>query len=470
MPTDPWRLLHSAALRGALWITLISLLATSVALTVQYVQTTRLLEERIHALVDDEAASLVARYQAEGVEGVARAIRREQEIPRINEFFYLLATPDGRPMVGNLIGWPDEIDQPGYHRFVTQVAGAGAPQRERSVEARAILLPDGFRLLVGNLSDQRAVLRERYLQALVWSLLATGILGLALGFWYSRRGLAFVDTASNAGQRFLRGGLEERLPVSGRDDEYDRLAQTINRTFEEIEGLIGSLRVATEGLAHDLKTPLTRIRARLELAELEKEADGGRLREIMTESREDLASILQLIEDILGLARAEATAAENFAPVPLDAIVAEVLELYEPVAEEKGVKLTARISPATLDGARSLLAQMVSNLVDNAIKYSPAGGSVDIDVESAAEGIRLRVSDGGPGIPESQREQAMGRFARLDASRHEPGSGLGLSIVAAAVRAHRATIKLADNQSGLIVEILFSASNSTTSCCPNHSE
>lgn len=455
MQTDLKRLLHSVALRGALWITLIAVLATSVALTVQYFQTTRLLEERIHALVDDEAASLVARYRAEGIEGVARAIRREQQVPRINEFFYLLATRDGRPLVGNLIGWPDEIDQPGYHRFVTPVAGAGAPQRERSVEARAIVLPEGFRLLVGNLSDQRAVLRERYLQALVWSLLATGILGLTLGFWHSRRGLFFVDAASGAGNRFLRGALEERLPVSGHDDEYDRLAQTINRTFEEIEGLIGTLRVATEGLAHDLKTPLTRIRARLELAEIEDEADAGRLREVMSESREDLAAILQLIEDILNLARAEAIAATNLAPVALDEIVAEVIELYEPVAEEKGVKLEARLSPATINGARSLLAQMASNLVDNAIKYSPMGGSVDVDLERAADGIRLRVRDRGPGIPESQREQAMVRFARLDSSRPEPGSGLGLSIVAAAVRTHRATIKLDDNRPGLTVEIFL---------------
>lgn len=461
MPTDPRRLLHSAALRGALWITLIALLTTGVALTVQYVQTTRLLEERIHALVDDEAASLVARYRAEGVEGVARAIRREQDVPRINEFFYLLAAPDGRPLIGNLIGWPEEIDKPGYHRFVTQVAGAGAPQRERSVEARAILLPEGFRLLVGNLSDQRAVLRERYLQALVWSLLATGILGLSLGFWYSRRGLAFVDAASNAGERFLRGGLEERLPVSGRDDEYDRLAQTINRTFEEMEGLIGSLRVATEGLAHDLKTPLTRIRARLELAELEEEADAGRLRETMAESREDLASVLQLIEDILGLARAEAAAAANFVPVSLDQIVSEVVELYEPVADAKGVKLTARIRPAPLEGARSLLAQMASNLVDNAIKYSPVGGVVGVELERAADGIRLCVRDGGPGIPESQREQAMGRFARLDSSRHEPGSGLGLSIVGAAVRAHRATMTLDDNHPGLTVQIVIPTGEQT---------
>ena len=454
MPTDQRRVLHSAALRGALWITMIALVATSVALSIQYVQTTRLLEERVHALVDDEAASLMARYRTNGVPGIAQAIRREQNVPRINDFFYLLAAPDGRPIIGNLARWPEVIEEPGYHRFVTRVAGTGAPQRERSVEARAVLLPEGFRLLVGNLSDQRALLRERYLQALVWSLLATGVLGLALGLWYSRRGLAFVDAASTTGDLFLRGRLDERLPVSHRDDEYDRLARTINRTFEEVEGLIGSLRIATEGLAHDLKTPLTRIRTRMELAELEN-ADSSRMREILADSREDLASLLQLIEDILALARAEAMADMSFALVRFDAIVQEVMELHEPVAEAKGVQLKRVVKPVTLEGSPTLLAQMTSNLLDNAIKYSPPHGSVEVVLDSVKGSVRLRVSDSGPGIPASQREKAIGRFARLDVSRQQPGHGLGLSIVAAAARAHRAKLKLLDNEPGLIAEIVF---------------
>jgi len=459
MPSERRHLLHSAALRGALWITLIALLTTGLALTVQYIQTTRLLEARTHALVDDEAASLLARYHNDGVGGVVTAIRRQQDVPRINEFFYLLATSSGEPLVGNLLEWPIEVEQPGYHSFTTKVASTGEGWRERGVEARAIVLPEGFRLLVGNLSDERQALRDRYLSSLVWSLLATGALGLALGFWYSRRGLAFVDAASAAGESFLHGRLEERLPVSGRGDEYDRLALTMNRAFEEVERLVGSLRAATEGLAHDLKTPLTRIRARLELADLEK-ADVSRMREVMAESRQDLETILQLTEDVLGLARVEATALAHLALVRLDAIVAEALELYEPVAAERDIELVSRIEPAQLAGSRSLLAQMVTNLIDNAIKYTRAKGQVSITLENREGAIRLIVADNGPGIAEAQRERALQRFTRLDPSRSQPGSGLGLSIVAAAARVHRASLKLSDNAPGLRVEILIPYSQS----------
>ncbi|MBU1253274.1 MAG: two-component sensor histidine kinase [Alphaproteobacteria bacterium] len=455
MPSDRTALFHSAALRGAIWITLIALATTGFALTVQFAQTMRLLEQRNHALVDDEAASLLSRYRAAGLQGVARAVRQEGGAPRLNEFFYLLATPGGRPLAGNLVEWPREVNRPGYHRFETRVASSRAPLRERNVEARAIILPDGYRLLVGNLSDERMVLRDRYLSALVWSLLATGILGLALGFWYSRRGLFFVQAASDAGNRFLRGKLDERLPVSARRDEYDRLARTLNTTFEEIERLIGSLRAATEGLAHDLRTPITRIRARLELAEMQQ-ADAEQLHAVMAESREDLDAILRLIEDILELARAEAIAEAGFAPLRLDAIVAEAVELYEPLAEERGLRLQMHTAPAQLSGSRSLLARMVTNLLDNAIKYSPQGGRILVAVEATEQNVVLSVADEGPGVPEAQREKVLYRFARLDPSRSQPGSGIGLSIVAAAVRAHRAELELQENNPGLRVVIRFS--------------
>ena len=242
--------------------------------------------------------------------------------------------------------------------------------------------------------------------------------------------------------------------MSGRGDEYDRLALTINRSFEEVERLVGSLRAATEGLAHDLKTPLTRVRARLELADLEG-ADGVRLRDPVAESRQDIETILQLIEDVLGLARAEATGVANFTPIDLDVIVAEALELYELVAAERDVRLEQRIEPAQLNGSRWLLAQMTINLIDDAIKYTPAGGRVAIELANSERAIRLAVADGGPGIAEAQRERALQRFARLDPSRSQPGSGLGLSIVAAAARVHRASPTLSDNAPGLRVEILF---------------
>lgn len=454
MRSERRHLPRTAALRGALWITLIALLTTGMALTVQYVQTTRLLNERVHALVDDEASALIQRYRAEGVAGVANAIQQQQQVPRVHEFFYLLALPDGRPLVGNLAGWPQEISEPGYHSFATEVVNTRGVSSERSVEARAIELESGFRLLVGNFADERSILRERYWEAMFWSLLATGVLGLLLGLWYSRRGLKFVDAVSDAGQRFLLGRLDERLPVSARQDEYDRLAITINQCFDEVERLVGSLRATTDGVAHDLKTPLTRIRARLELAELAG-TQSGDAEEVLADVRRDLDALLNLIENVLGLARVEALGATAFEPLALDGIASEAVELFEPVAQQKGVALVARIDPVTVSGSRSLLAQMVANLLDNAVKFAPDGGEVRVVLEQDGNGARLTVSDNGPGIPAGQREQVLARFARLDASRSLPGSGLGLSIVAASARVHRAELRLLDNDPGLHVILDF---------------
>lgn len=443
---------QSAALRGALWITLIALLATGAALTVQYMQTTRLVEARMRALVDDEMTSLVARYQDYGLIGVEAAIERQQALPRVNEFFYLLAAPDGTPIAGNLLGWPAAVGAPGFHSFAIEVANTRGRPTQRQVDARAVTLGGGYRLLVGNFADERAALRETWLRSLFWSLLATGLLGLALGWWYSRRGLGFVDTVSDAGQRFLAGNLGERLPVSPRGDEYDRLAQTFNRVFAEVERLVTSLRATTDGMAHDLKTPLTRIRARLELAEMSGEAVPA---EAIAASRRDLDSLLDLINGALALARAEATGAAAFAPLDLDAIVGEAVDLYRPLAEEAGLTLIADLQPARLTGARSLLAQAATNLIDNAIKFTPRGGSIRVATGVADGRVQLSVADTGPGIPAAERETVLARFHRLERDTGTPGNGLGLSLVAVVARVHGATLALEDAGPGLRVTLGF---------------
>lgn len=447
---------HSAALRGALWITLIALLATGAALTVQYVQTTRLLQERARALVDDETTSLIARYRYDGLAGVEAAIVRQQTLPRLNEFFYLLAAPDGTPIAGNLLGWPADVAVAGFHSFSTEVVNTRGLPTRRWVDARAVRLGGDFRLLVGSFADERASLRARYLASLFWSLLVTGVLGLALGWWYSQRALRFVDDVSDVGQRILAGRLSERVPVSDRGDEYDRLAATINGCFAEIERLIGSLRATTDGMAHDLKTPLTRIKARLELAEL---GGGDVPAEAIAQSRRDLDTLLDLIDGALGLARAEATATAGFAAVALDAVVADAIELYRPLAEDAGLALNAELAPAPVLGARSLLAQMVANLLDNAIKFTPAGGTVRVATAVADGRVRLTVADSGPGIPEDERAAVLARFHRLERDSGLPGSGVGLSVVAVAARVHGAALTLGDagpgQGTGLCVEVVF---------------
>ena len=453
LPRGFWHA-HAAAFRGALWITLIALLTSAAALTVQYVQTVRLLDTQMRGLLEDEAASLAERYQAGGILELAAFLRRQQQLPRLNEFFYLLASPDGTPLAGNLSAWPAEVDYTGFHRFPMMVVSADGEVRPRWVETRTMLLDGQYRLFVGHFAEERTALRERYLSALFWSLLITGVLGLALGWWYSRRGLAFVEKVSDTGGRFLAGSLDERVPVSERGDEYDRLAVTINACFAEIEHVVRSLRAATDGMAHDLKTPLTRISARLELAEM-RGADKDALRRVIEESRSDLAGLLRIIEQMLSVARAEATTSESFVEVDLAEIVREAVDLYAPVAEDRNVFLECAFDPAWLRGAPGLLGQLAANLVDNAVKYSPVGGVVRIAVGQDRGNARLSVGDNGPGIPADRQADVLSRFVRLDESRAMPGVGIGLSIVSAVARVHRASLDLFDNAPGLRVEVRF---------------
>lgn len=436
----------TAALRGALWITVIALIATGTALTVQYVQTIRLLDARAQAAVDDETAGLIERYRAEGPLAVVQAVSRAVGRPRVTDFIYLMADANGDPIAGNLARWPDAIDRTGYRTFDTQITTARGNVIDRQVAARTVLLGGDYRLLVGSLSDDRRVLHDRYVAALAWSLVATGAIGLLFGFWYSRRGLAFLTAASAAGDRFQAGHLDERLPVTGRGDEYDRLAVTLNTSFTEIERLVDSLRTATDALAHDLKTPLTRIRARIDLAALSDDP-----RSVALDNRSDLDALLRTIDDTLRLARAETTLASEFAPVDFAAIVREAGELFEPVADDSGVALTIETVPAVTRGVRSLLGQLVTNLLDNAIKYTPSGGRVTVTLERDRTGLSLTVADTGPGIAADQRDHALARFVRLDPSRHAEGSGLGLSIAVAAARVHGGTLTLGDNAPGLTV-------------------
>jgi signal transduction histidine kinase len=445
---------RSAALRGALGITVIALIATSLALSLQYVQTTRLLAARTHAQVDDEMAALVERYRDTGLDGVAQAIARQQTIPRIHEFFYLLTQADGAPIAGNLVAWPSEVKDVGFHTFATDVTNTRSATSRRSVEARAIVLEGGFRLLVGDFADEAGVLRDNYVSALAWSLLSTGIVGLLLGWWYARRGLAFVETVSAAGERFLGGRFDERLPVSARGDEYDRLAETINRSFGEIERLVSSLRAATDGMAHDLKTPLTRMKARLELAEMRDLQNPVERKTILDDTRRDLDALLRLIDGLLSVARADATSTTSFRNTALDEIVADALELFGPLAEDKTIELISRQSPVVIMGSPTLLAQLVTNLLDNAIKHTPSGGRIVVSLSGPLAPM-LTVADSGPGIPADQREAALARFRQMGEVHPGSGAGLGLSIVDAVARAHGARLRLSDNAPGLRVEVQF---------------
>lgn len=445
----PRRRPQAAAFRGALWITLIAVITTVVALSVQHFQTVRVLKTELEHLLEGEADALVLRYRDGGVGGLATYIDEQTRTQR-RDVVYMVSDRAGRRLAGNILVWPNGLAA--EHLAITTVrVQRGGQVQSRRIEAEVRALGPDTRLLVGHLADSRIALGRRYWISLALSVLATAVLGLSLGWLVSRRGVRVVRAAADTGDRFLSGHLDERLKVSPRDDEFDRLAEVFNACLDEIERMVRSLRAATDGLAHDLKTPLTRIKARLELAALR--GHEAPQQDILAETARDLDALLALVNGLLVLARADATTADSFVALDLAAVAQEAYDLYAPLAEDAGQHLLLRLSPAPARGVSSLLLHATANLIDNAIKHGNPGGQIVVATGIDGAASSLTIGDRGPGIAPDARERAVQRFSRLDESRSTPGSGLGLSLVATVARVHRGHLVLADNQPGLRAEL-----------------
>lgn len=440
----------AAAFRGALWITLVALAATVVAIGVQYNQTVKFLDREIQHLIDEEVRTLVRQYRAGGVAGVTSHIAPQAPDPGTPDMLHMLATSAGIRRAGSLQEWPRTQLAPGWHSARVRSAQARSP---RWVLARVVRLDRDLLLIVGHVADDRRALRQSFLAALIWSVLATVVVGLGLGWWLSRRSLRFVERVTESGGRFLGGSLSERLPVSSRGDELDRLAEVVNACFEEVERVVSGLRAATDALAHDLKTPLTRVRVRCELAVL-KGGCGPLQQEFLSTAR-DIDALLKLIDGLLALAHAETASAIAFECFELSSAVAEVVDLYGPVAEDAGLRLAVRLEPAMMRGARALIVQSAANLLDNAIKFAPSGSAVEVMTSADGDRVRLSIADRGPGIAPARRKDVLGRFRRIDAGGATAGTGLGLSLVETVVRVHKGSLQLEDNRPGLRVQLVF---------------
>jgi signal transduction histidine kinase len=291
-----------------------------------------------------------------------------------------------------------------------------------------------------------------------WSVAIVVVLGLAGGFFVTRRVLKRVDAMTETTRTIMGGDLAGRLPVAGTGDELDRLAENLNVMLERIEALMHGLKEVSDNIAHDLKTPLTRLRNRCEEA-LRLAEDESQYRAALETTIEESDGLIRTFNALLMIARAESgQARDNMSDFDAAEIARGVGELYEPLADDKGLLLKVDApSVAPVHGNRELVSQALANLVDNAIKYGTPNGSLvngaasEIIVRAREEGdkILLSVADGGPGIPEADRGRAIERFVRLEQSRSEPGSGLGLSLVSAVARLHGGDLKLEDNGPGL---------------------
>jgi signal transduction histidine kinase len=282
--------------------------------------------------------------------------------------------------------------------------------------------------------------------------LGVGLLG---GTAMSRKLLRRVELVNRTSERVMAGNLSDRVPLGGSGDEFDQLAANLNRMLDQIERLMTAMREVTDDVAHDLKTPLARLRARLELA-LIGPADGGGQSEAIRAAIDEADRLLATFNALLGIAEAEAGAGrDRMGLVDLSMVARNAVEFYEPVAEEQGFALKLEAEPGIMiRGDRHLLSQALANLIDNALKYA-GGGEVAIRVLRRHGRAALEVTDRGPGIPEVDRQAVFDRFVRLEPSRSTPGNGLGLSLVRAVARRHDGSAKLVDNRPGLRAVLEF---------------
>jgi signal transduction histidine kinase len=425
--------------------------------------TRRLVTEQITETVDAEIAGLSEQYRLGGIRRLVIVVDNRARRP--GSSLYLVTTFTGEALAGNVTALqPGILDNPGWTETAYKRLDETEPPEhpDHHALARVFQLPGGFRLLVGRDLDERERLYHIILGAGRWSVAIVIVLGLAGGLFVTRRVLRRVDAMTETTRTIMAGDLGERLPVAGTGDELDRLAQNLNVMLERIEALMRGLKEVSDNIAHDLKTPLTRLRNRTEEA-LRIAKSEPEYRAALESTIEESDSLIATFNALLMIARAESGQARgDMKEFDAAEIANDIGELYEPLAEEKGIALKVEADTAApVNGNRELVSQALANLVDNAIKYaephdllvngakSAVLPEIVVRAQNAGDRILLTVTDSGPGIPEADRARAVERFVRLEQSRSKPGSGLGLSLASAVARLHGGELTLEDNHPGL---------------------
>jgi signal transduction histidine kinase len=432
--------------------------AAIVAIFYIYWNTTVLLSRQLNQTIDAELRGLAEQYRAGGLEQLVRTVAERSGTP--GNSLYLVADSEGRRLAGNLSAVSPQLwDSLGPVEFVYQRPAAGGVEK-RLAFANVFRLPSGYRLIVGRDIEDRRELARMVRSAMLWGLGVMALFGIGGGYWVSRKLLARIDRLAATTRTIMDGDLTGRLPVTGSGDELDRLSESLNLMLARIEQLMAGLREVSDNIAHDLKTPLNRLRNRVEQALREPYGEVA-YRDALERTIEEADGLIKTFNALLSIARLEAGAGgENREKLDVSALLRDVAELYEPVAEERGIELRAETdAPIFVRADRQLLGQAIANLIDNALKYGAAepssgnGSRPEVEVSALMKGstAEIVVTDRGPGVPVPDRERVLDRFVRLEASRSEPGSGLGLSLVAAVARLHGGTLRLEDNEPGLRV-------------------
>ena len=426
-----------------------------------YWSTVAYMSEQTDATIRAEITGLAEQYRQRGLSGLEKTISERVERDPDGSSVYLFATPNRQPLAGNLSPWPDATPAPdGWLDFEFQDPRAGG--RVFQARARVFVLQDGLHLLVGRDTRELKATQRLITRTLLWGVAITLALALLGGVIMSRGMLRRIELINQTSRNIMAGDLSQRIPIRGSGDELDQLAGNLNSMIDEIERLMDGIRHVSDNIAHDLRTPLARLRNRLEELQIGLE-DGSPYQNDVEQGIADADQLLATFAALLRIARIEAGGhTAKFKPIDLAVLVRDAAELYEALAEEKCVRFSTQVDASvSLDGDRDLLFQALINLLDNAVKYTPAGGEVSLQLKRSgisagiSAGIKagikadITVSDTGTGIPEAERDKVGQRFYRLESSRSTPGSGLGLSLVKAVAKLHRAELLLEDNAPGL---------------------
>lgn len=424
------------------------------------VWTTESTENELDEELNREIFELIENRQGIGEDALSSEIIRRTVATDRTGRVYLYAESSERVIAGSWTRWPEQLDD-GEGPQTLAIPDTPAFAVQQYVRILTHDLPDGRRLAVGRDVTERERLRRGLLWASSASLGVALLLGIGGGLVVSRGLLGRVEAMNEAVLRILRSGRSERVPTAVPRDEFDTLADHFNQLLDENEALVERMREVTNEVAHDLRTPLSHMRTRIDAALAGHREPGAGPSDPHTELllalRDDVDRILDTFEALLHIAQIETgRAREEMQPVDLTRIARDVCELYEPAAEDAGLRIVQDVDPdVRVVGHAHMLAHALTNLIENALKYA-GRGDVTVSLHEADDGaVRLSVRDQGPGIPAADRSRVLQRFARLEASRSLPGAGLGLSLVAAVAKLHDAELRLEDAEPGLRVVVVL---------------
>jgi len=460
---NPLRLIRTSTFQLAWWYMGIFGASALVLIGVVWWATVGYLEQETNALLNDETQGLLGEFGERGLPGLARVIQQRVTSNAGSPALYLLIDRNGTPIAGNLRGWPTQgPDSEGWYSLVSvNQSGKLIPIRGKASELR-----DGMRLLVATDLSRLDATRTLINNTFLWALGVGLVLALAGGLLMSYSVMRRIEAINRASREIMTGRLQRRMPVRGINDEFDQLSENLNTMLDRIDALIEGVKSVADNIAHDLRTPLTRLRGRLENLSAKPELT-EELRDGLASALTEADHLLATFGALLRIARIESgTHDREWVDIALRPLLHDAWELYQAVGEEKDITVTLGKVSGRLRGDRDLLFQALCNLLDNAIKYSPPGSEVTLGVTETDDTTSITIADEGPGIPEAERGRVLDRFYRSASVVTIPGSGLGLSLVSAIASYHGGRLVLEDNAPGLRVTLRLPASSTTGATSP----